>query len=153
MSSPGPVVGSVTAHLVVAGADRAAAFYASAFGARELSRLTVPDGRNMSIVLVLGESRVHLADEFPEMGVLSPVSIGGTATVLQLATDDVDALWERALAAGAVARQAPTDAFWGDRHAQLEDPFGHRWNLASRIRDVPHEEQQAAVRALFTGPA
>ena len=150
MSSSEPVVGSLTAHLVVAGADLASAFYASAFGAREVSRLTVPDGRNMSIVLTVGEARLHLADEFPEMGVLSPTSIGGTATVLQLATDDVDALWDRALQAGAVARRAPADAFWGERHAQLQDPFGHRWNLASRIRDVPHEEQEAAVRALFT---
>lgn len=153
MSSSEPVVADLTAHLVVAGAGRASAFYTSAFGAREVSRLTVPDGRNMSIVLMFGRSVVHLADEFPEMGVLSPTSIGGTATVLQLATDDVDALWDRALGTGAVARSAPTDAFWGERHAQLEDPFGHRWNLASRIRDVPHEEQAAAVRALFAGPA
>jgi PhnB protein len=85
------------------------------------------------------------------MGVLSPQSIGGTATVLHLATDDVDALWERAIGAGAEIRQPLSDAFWGERYGQITDPFGHRWGLAQRIRDVPREEIARAAAELFGG--
>src|SRR4051794_9877512 len=117
-------------HIVVQEADRAAAFYAEAFGAQELSRIPTPDGRLMSVALRIGDSELHLADEFPEMGVLAPSSIGGTPVVLALAVDDADAVFARALAAGATERQPLSDMFWGDRHGQLEDPFGHRWNVA-----------------------
>jgi PhnB protein len=139
----------ITAHLVVRDAGRAAAWYVDALGAVEQGRIEVPGGKFMQIELRIGDSTVMLADEFPELGVLSPLSLGGTATVLHLRTDDVDALWERAVAAGAEIRQPLADAFWGERYGQMDDPFGHRWGLAQHVRDVAPDEIAAAVRAMF----
>jgi PhnB protein len=139
----------ITPHIVVRGAERAAAFYAAAFGAEEMSRIPTPDERLMSVQLRLGDGMLHLADEFPEIGVLAPPSIGGTPVVLSLDVDDADAVFARALRAGAVERQAVQDTFWGDRHGQLDDPFGHRWNVAQHVRDVPHDEVVAAAARLF----
>jgi PhnB protein len=141
---------SITPHIVVQGADRAAAFYRDAFGAEEISRIPVPDGRLMSVELGIADASLHLADEFPEMGVLAPPSIGGTAVVLALDVVDADAAFERAVAAGAQIRQPLQDAFWGDRHGQLEDPFGHRWNVSQHLRDVPHDEVVAAAAQAFS---
>jgi PhnB protein len=107
---------SITAHIVVQGAESAAAFYRDAFGAEEIERIPTPDGRLMSVQLRIGESLLHLADEFPEMGVLAPPSIGGTPVVLALAVTDADAVFAQALAAGAEVRQPLQDMFWGDRH-------------------------------------
>jgi PhnB protein len=143
---------SISAHIVVKGAERAVEYYREAFGAEELERIGVPDGRLMSVRLRIGGSVLHLADEFPEMGVLAPPSVGGTPVVLALAVDDADAVFARAIAAGGSVRQPVADTFWGDRHGQLEDPFGHRWNVDQHVRDVPHEEVLAAVAAAF-GPA
>jgi PhnB protein len=95
----------ITPHIVVQGAERAAAFYRDAFGAEELSRIPTPDGRLMSVELRIGDGSMHLADEFPEMGVLAPPSIGGTAVVLSLQVDDAEAVFARAIAAGASERQ------------------------------------------------
>ena len=89
--------------------------------------------------------------EFPDAGIVAPRTIGGTATVLQINTDDVDALWAQAIAAGAEVRHELADAFWGERHGQLTDPFGHRWNVAKRIRDVPHDELVAAAAQALGG--
>jgi PhnB protein len=140
---------SVVPHFTVRDAERAVAFYRDAFGAEELSRIPVPDGRLMSVQLLIAGDVVHLADEFPEMGVLSPLSIGGTATVLGLEVDDAEVMFAQAVAAGASVRQPLQDVFWGDRHGQLDDPFGHRWNVSQHLRDVPLDEQIAAVAAAF----
>jgi PhnB protein len=139
----------ISAHIVVKGAERAVDYYREAFGAQELERIAVPDGRLMSVRLRIGGSVLHLADEFPEMGVLAPPSVGGTPVVLALDVDDADAVFDRAVAAGASVRQPVSDTFWGDRHGQLEDPFGHRWNVDQHVRDVPHEEVVAAAAKLF----
>lgn len=143
----------ITAHIVVRGAARAAAFYREAFAAEELERISTPDGRLMSLRLRVGDSVLHLADEFPEMGVLAPPSIGGTPVVLGLEVPDAQAVYAQALEAGAEVRQPLHDAFWGDRHGQVEDPFGHRWNITQHLRDVPHEEVVAAAAAAFSPPA
>lgn len=140
---------NVDAHLVVPDADAAATWYANAFGARELSRIPLPGNRVMTVELAFGESVVHVGSEFPDMGILSPMTIGDTATVLQINTDDANALWARAVNAGAVARHQLADAFWGERHGQLADPFGHRWNIAQRLRDVPHDDIVAAAARAF----
>ena len=142
---------SISPHLVVRGADRAAAWYVEALGAEERSRVPVPGGKLMSVELAFGDTTVMLADEFEDMGVLAPPSVGGTPVTLHLTTDDVDALWERALQAGAEVHAPLHDAFWGERHGQIEDPFGHRWGLAQRVRDVPHEQVVQAAGALFGG--
>jgi PhnB protein len=141
---------TISAHIVVEGAERAAAFYADAFGAQEISRIPTPDGRLMSVVLRIGDSDLHIADEFPEMAVLAPPSIGGTPVVLALQVDDAEAVFARAVAAGAVERQPVSEMFWGDKHGQVEDPFGHRWNISQHVRDVPHDEVVAAAARLFS---
>jgi PhnB protein len=141
----------VAAHIVVRDAAEASTWYAKAFGARELSRIPLPGDKVMSVELALGDSVVHVGSEFPDMGIVSPLTIGGTATVLQINTDDADGLWTRALDAGATARHELADAFWGERHGQLTDPFGHRWNIARRVRDVSHDEIVAAAAQAFAG--
>jgi PhnB protein len=103
----------------------------------------------MSVELWFGDSAVMVADEFPEMGILSPQSLGGTSTVLNFYVEDVDALWERAVGAGAEVLHPLGDTFWGDRHGQITDPFGHRWGLAQRVRDVPTEEVVRAAAEAF----
>ena len=141
---------SITPHIVVRGAEDAVAFYLNAFGAEEVSRIPVPDGRLMSVQLRIDGDLLHIADEFPEMGVLAPPSIGGTPVVLALEVADADAVFEQAVTAGAAIRQPLADMFWGDRHGQLEDPFGHRWNIAQHLRDVPHDEVVAAAAQAFS---
>jgi PhnB protein len=142
-----PVV--ITPHIVVQGAERAAGFYGEAFGAEEIERIPTPDGRLMSVQLRIGDGVLHVADEFPEMAVLAPPSIGGTAVVLALDVADAEAVFAQAVAAGAEVRQPLSEMFWGDLHGQLEDPFGHRWNVGQHLRDVPHDEIVAAAAQVF----
>jgi uncharacterized glyoxalase superfamily protein PhnB len=140
---------TVTLHLVVRDAALAAAWYEAVFGAVERGRLEVPGGKLMQLELSFGDTQVMLADEFPELDVLSPLSIGGTATVLHFAAADADAVWRRALDSGAEVRQPLDDAFWGERYGQITDPFGHRWAIAQRVRDVPRDELVRAVAEAF----
>jgi PhnB protein len=139
----------ITPHIVAQGAERAVAFYADALGAEEIDRIPTPDGRLMSVRLRIGDGILHVADEFPEMGVLAPPSVGGTPVVLAIDVADADAVFAQAIAAGATVRQPVQDMFWGDRHGQLDDPFGHRWNISQHLRDVPHEEVVAAAAEAF----
>jgi PhnB protein len=139
----------ITPHIVVQGAERAAAFYRDAFGAEEISRIPTPDGRLMSVQLRIADGLIHLADEFPELGVLAPPSIGGTAVVLALDVPDAGAVFAQAVAAGADVRRPLQEMFWGDLHGQLDDPFGHRWNIGQHVRDVPHDEIVAAAARAF----
>jgi PhnB protein len=139
----------IDAHTVVPDADAAAAWYVRAFGAEEESRIPLPGGKALSVVLRFGSSRVHVASEFPDFGIVSPLTIGGTATVLQINTDDADASWSRALEAGAEVHHEIADQFWGERHGQLADPFGHRWNIAQHLRDVPAAEIAATAARMF----
>jgi PhnB protein len=141
---------TITVHLVVAGAARAAEWYADVFEATEHVRLEVPGGKLMQVELRFGDSTVMLADEFPELGVVSPLTIGGTATVLHLRVDDARAVFERGVANGAEVRQPLQEAFWGELYGQLTDPFGHRWGIAEHIRDVSREELERAVAASFS---
>jgi len=140
---------TITVHLVVRGADRAADWYVRALGAEERGRVPVPDGRFMQIELRFVDSTVMIADEFPEMGVVSPLTVGGVSSALSLHTSDVDALWQRALEAGADVSRPLQDMFWGDRQGEIIDPFGHKWALAQHLRDVPAEEINAAAAAMF----
>jgi PhnB protein len=142
---------TIIPHIVVDDAARAADWYGAVFGAEERGRLEVPGGKLMQVELWFGDSPLMLADEFPDLGVLSPLSVGGTATVLHLSTDDADAVWQRALDGGAEVRQPLHDAFWGERYGQVTDPFGHRWGIAEHVRDVPREELVRAVSEAFGG--
>jgi uncharacterized glyoxalase superfamily protein PhnB len=132
----------ITPHIVVQGAECAAAFYRDAFGAEELNRIPTPDGRLMSVELRTGDGVLHIADEFPELGVLAPPSVDGTPVVLGLEVPDAEAVFARAVAAGAEARQPLL-------HGQLDDPFGHCWNISQHLRDVPHDEVVAAAARVF----
>ena len=142
---------TITPHIVVRDAAQAAEWYKQAFGAHERSRVPLPGGKLMSVELWFGDSAVMVANEFPEMDVVSPQTVGGTSTVLHLYTEDVDAFWTRAVDAGAQVLHPLQDQFWGDRHGQLTDPFGHRWGLATHVRDVPPEEIARAAAAAFGG--
>jgi PhnB protein len=140
---------TITPHIVVRDAGRAAQWYVEALGAEERSRLPLPGGKLMYVELWFGDSAVRVADEFPEMGVLSPLSIGGTATVLHLSTIDVDPVWNRVVAAGAEILQPLSETFWGDRYGQVRDPFGHKWGLAQHVRDVSQEDVVKAAAEAF----
>ncbi len=130
---------SVTPYLIVDGAAEAIRFYEQAFGATEMLRLPMGDKIAHAEVLIEG-SHVMLADEFPDMGFLGPLKRGGTTASLMIYLADVDAAYERALAAGATAERPPENQFWGDRMGTLRDPFGHRWSLATHFEEVSEEE-------------
>jgi PhnB protein len=140
---------TITVHLVCRDAARAAEWYVRALGAEERGRVPVPDGRFMQIELRFGDSTVMIADEFPEMGVVSPLAVGGAYSTLSLHSEDVDVLWQRAVENGAEVLQPLQEMFWGDRHGEIIDPFGHKWALAQHVRDVPAEEISAAAAAMF----
>jgi PhnB protein len=141
---------TLTPHLVVRDVTRAAEWYAQALGAQERSRIPLPGGKVLTIELAFGDSTVMIADEFPEHGIVSPLTLGGTYGALQIATDDVDTLWKRALDAGAEVFHPLADTFWGERHGQVIDPFGHRWGLSQHLRDVPQEEIAREAAKMFT---
>ncbi|MGW9212998.1 VOC family protein [Embleya sp. NPDC055664] len=135
----------VTPYLCVDGAAAAIDFYVSVLGATERMRMAAPGGRIGHAELQLGTSIVMLADEFPDMGFRGPKSVGGTPVTLHVYVEDVDAVFADALAKGARELRAVKDEFYGDRTGQFEDPFGHRWSVASHVEDVA--EQEMAKRA------
>lgn len=141
--------GSVTPHLVLQGAAEAIEFYKRAFGAEEVRRMPAPDGRLMHAEIKIGGSMLMLVDEFPEYGQAnSPKSRQGTTVSFHMWVENVDAAFERAIAAGGAAIMPPMDMFWGDRYGKLADPFGHEWAVARHIRDLsPAEMAQAAIDA------
>ena len=128
--------GSITAALAVRGAADAIAFYTKAFGAKELSRMPGPGGKLMHAEVKIGDRIVMLGDESPEMGSPSPQTLGGSAVAIMHYVKDVDAVYARAVAAGAKALFPPADQFWGDRMAGIQDPFGHRWSIATHKADL-----------------
>jgi len=138
---------TITPHLVVRGVAAAVAWYTTAFGADELLRNAAPDGeRIMHCEMLLGDSRFFVVDEFPGAA-WSPVSLGGTSVTLHLYVEDVDGLFERAVAGGAEVILPVSDQFWGDRYGMLRDPFGHRWSIASRVEDLSPKQLQARAAA------
>jgi PhnB protein len=140
---------TITPHIVARDAARAVDWYTDVLGAEERLRIAVPDGRLMSVELRFGDSAVMLADEFPEMGIVSPQTLGGTYMALHLLVDDVGRVWQRALEAGAEVFRPLEDSFWGERAGQVIDPFGHRWGLAQHLRDVSPEELVRAAQEMF----
>lgn len=139
----------VVPYLHIDGASAALEFYTQVFGAAE--RMRMPGDTPGSIghaEIQFGDSVIMLADEHPDMGVLGPTSVGGSSVTIQLYVEDVDAVFARAIEAGATVVRAPEDQFYGDRSGQLEDPFGHRWNLATHVEDVPPDEMQRRMAEL-----
>jgi PhnB protein len=139
---------TVTPYISVRGAASAIEFYTKAFGATEVLRLMDPSGRIGHAEIRIGESRIMLADEFPEFDSLGPQSRGGSTGSLALQVPDVDAAAARAVEAGAKVLQAVTDEFYGDRIGKFEDPFGHIWHISTRIEEVSPEEMQRRYDAL-----
>jgi PhnB protein len=135
-----PAMATLTSHLVTRDPDRAASWYRTVLGAVETSRITLPGDQVLTIELRFGDSTLAIADEFPDMGIVSPLTLGGTYGALHLAVHDATEVWQRALDAGATVFEPLHDAFWGDRTGQFIDPFGHRWAIDQHLRDVPHDE-------------
>lgn len=142
---------TVTPHIIVRNAGEAADWYQRALGAAVGTSIQLPDGRYMEIELRIGDSQVMIADEFPELGAVSPQTLGGTYGALTISVDDADTAWQRALDAGAVEHHPLADAFWGERHGQIIDPYGHRWGISQTIEDVDPAEVTRRAAAFFAG--
>ena len=139
---------SLTPYLVVKGAAEAIEFYTKAFGATEMMRMPGPGGKIMHAELQIGNSVLMLSDENPERGYLSPASRGGNTSSVMFYTDDVDAAFRKAIAAGAKETTPVTDMFWGDRMGNLTDPFGHSWAIATHKEDVSPQEMEKRMAAM-----
>lgn len=144
---------TITPHLVVRDAPRAIEFYKKAFGAEVKGVDYTPDGKVMHATLKIGDSNLMLNDEFLEGKCLSPESLGGSSTTLHIYTEDVDALFNQAVAAGASVKMPVTDMFWGDRFGQVTDPFGHSWSLAAHTEELSKEEVGQRAKQFFAAMA
>ena len=142
---------TVSPSLTCRGADRAIEFYKKALGAQELFRMASPDGKVGHAELQIGDSRIFVNDEFPEMGAVAPS--GPSGTYLFLYVEDVDATFNRAIAAGARSEMPVQDQFWGDRYGKFIDPFGHRWGVATHKEDVTPEEMDRRTKAYYAKSA
>jgi PhnB protein len=140
----------VTPYLIVDGASAAIDFYCSVLGAEERMRMPMPAGRVGHAELELGDSIIMLADENPQMDVRGPATIGGSPVSLHVYVEDSDAVFERAVQAGAKALRPVEDRFYGDRSGQFEDPFGHRWDVATHVEDVPPQEMSKRAEAAMS---
>lgn len=136
---------ALTTYLVVNDAPAAIAFYIAAFGAVEEMRMTEPSGRVGHAEVSIGSVRIFLADEHPEIGAVSPATLGGSPVNLMLRVPDVDATFAQAVAAGATVDRPVEDAFYGDRSGLISDPFGHKWSISTPIEEVSREEMQRRV--------
>jgi PhnB protein len=138
---------TVTPYLTIKGAAQAIEWYKKAFGAQEIARMPMPDGRLMHAEIKIGDSFVMLSDETPEFGNKSPQSLGGSASSIHLYVRDCDASFNQAVAAGATVKMPPMDMFWGDRFGALTDPFGHQWSIATHKEDLSEEEMEKRFSA------
>jgi len=141
---------TITPYLMLRDAALAIDYYKDVFGAVEVRRFAMPDGRVGHAELRIGDSFIMLADEFPEMGYVGPATRGGTTVGLSLYVADCDAVFQRAVGAGAKVLKDLADQFYGDRNGTIEDPFGHWWTIGTHIEDVSEEEM--ARRAASQGP-
>jgi PhnB protein len=140
---------SVTPYLAVDGAADAIAFYKKAFGATEVMSMPGPGGKVGHAEIEIGGSRIMLADEYPDMNFRSPKAYGGSPVGLHLYVADVDAVAQRAVAAGAKELRPVKDQFYGDRSGSIEDPFGHVWHIATRKEDLSEGElKRRAAQAM-----
>jgi PhnB protein len=140
---------TVTPALTVKNGAEAIEFYKRALGAKELMRIPGPDGHLVHAEIEVGDSKIMLADESPEMGCRAPATVGSVTSSLYLYVEDVDKAFRRAVEAGAKPLMPPADMFWGDRFGQVEDPSGHRWGLATHKEDPPPEEMARRQQEFF----
>lgn len=138
---------TATPYLIIGGAADAIEFYKKAFGATELFRFPAPDGKIGHAEIKIGDSPIMLADEYPEMGYKGPQTLGGSPVSIMIYVDDVDSVFNRAVAAGASVKEAVSDKFYGDRMGTLADPFGHVWHVSTHKEDVSVEEMERRAKA------
>ncbi|MEU6188807.1 VOC family protein [Nocardia sp. NPDC047038] len=141
----------VSPGLAVDGAAAAIDFYKNIFGATERMRMPGPDGRIAHCELMFGNSVVMLGDSAPDMDFLDPKTVGGTPVNLYVYVEDADAAFVAALSAGARELTPMTDQFYGDRSGAFEDPWGHRWTVATHVEDVPPDEMDRRMAERFGG--
>ncbi|HKF72380.1 MAG TPA: VOC family protein [Stellaceae bacterium] len=139
---------TITPCLAINGAARAIEFYKKAFGASELMRFVHGDKIGHA-ELQIGDSKIMISDEFPEMGVRGPQTVGGSPTAIYLYVDNVDSVTDRALTQGATSVRPVEDKFYGDRSGTIQDPFGHVWHLATHKEDVPEDELKKRAEAFM----
>jgi len=132
----------VTPYLYIDGAKAAIDFYTTVLDAEERMTMPGPEGKVGHAELSIGDSLIMLADEFPDMGARGPRSVGGSPVTVHVYVEDVDTTFERAIDAGATALRPVENKFYGDRGGEFEDPFGHRWSIATHVEDVSPEEMQ-----------
>lgn len=140
---------TLTAYLTVRGASDAIEFYKKAFGATELCRLNMPDGKIGHGEFKIGDSIFMISDENPGWDIASPEKLGGSPVALHLYVADADATFSDAIKAGARETMPLANQFWGDRMGKLVDPFGHQWLIATHIEDVDPSEFQSRMEACF----
>ncbi|MBO9538574.1 VOC family protein [Herbaspirillum sp.] len=140
---------SVTPYLIVNGTAAAIDFYQRAFGATEIMRLDGPGGKIWHAEVQIGNARVMLADECPELGFVSPQTLGGAGVSLLVYVHDVDTVFTQAIAAGAVQLRAVQNQFYGDRSGLLRDPYGHVWSIATQVETLSIEEICARSREML----
>jgi PhnB protein len=138
---------TLSAYLAVDDAPRAIEYYTKAFGAKEVVHMDAPDGTVAHAELKIGDSRVMLADPFPQSSTRPPKELGGTSVSVFMYVEDVDAVVKQAVDAGATVTMEVADQFWGDRFGTITDPFGHVWNVATHVEDVPPEEIAERAKA------
>jgi PhnB protein len=143
---------TVTPYLVCEGAAQALDFYKRAFGAEEVTRMPGPDGTVMHAEIRIGGSMIMLGEACAERGSLGPKALKGSPVSIMLYVEDADAAAARAQQAGAKVTMPVADMFWGDRYGTLEDPFGHRWGVATHVRDVTEAEMAEAMRKMSEQP-
>jgi PhnB protein len=141
----------VTPYLAIDGADEAIDFYMKVFGASERMRMPAPDGKIGHAELEIGDALIMLADEFPDMGHPGPKTVGGTPVTINIYVEHVDDVFERALEEGATELRPVENQFYGDRSGQFEDPFGHRWIVATHVEDVPPDEMEKRAAEAMSG--
>jgi PhnB protein len=138
---------TVNPYLTVRNGVQALDFYKKAFGAEEIARMLMPDGKLMHAEFKIGDTMVMMSDEFETGGCKSPETVGAATSSLMLYVEDTDASYKRAVDAGAKSTMAPQDMFWGDRFCQVVDPFGQVWSIATHIEDVSPEEMEKRTAA------
>lgn len=142
---------TITPALVVKDGLKAIEYYKKVFGAIDKGTMMMPDNKAVAHAeLQIGDSKIMLTDEFPEMKCMSPPSIGGSPVYLYLYVEDVDKTVDLALAEGGKSLDPVQDQFWGDRHGSIQDPFGHIWSISTHIKDLSEEEMKKAASEAFS---
>ncbi len=141
----------VIPYLAIDGATAAIEFYGKVLGTTERMRMPGPDGKIGHAELQLGNAVIMLADEYPDMGTRGPKSLGGSPVTISVYVEDVDSVFDKAINAGATSHRPVENQFYGDRSGQFEDPFGHRWNVATHVEDVPPDEMAKRAAAMGGG--